>query len=795
MTSTNLTAITRLKKSYWLIPLATICLAILFAFNAQQPSSSAYHSEDVTNFSQKNALNHLKQITKAPHYLGSKEHKSVQDYLITQLELMGLDVEIFEHLGTNAKRHYLAANTKNIIAKISTGSTHASQNKAIALVSHYDSGLHSSKGASDAGSGVVTILEGVRAFLAQGETPLNDIIIILTDGEERGLLGAQAFVNYHPWAQDVEIILNFEARGSGGPSYMILETNQGNKQLVNAFADANVASPAANSLMYSIYKMLPNDTDLTIFREDGDIQGFNFAFIDDHFDYHTVQDSFERLDRESLNHQAEYLMALLGYFAKADLSKLRSEIDLVYFNFPIIGMVTYPFSFVSWMTLIASLLLLNVTYFGLKRQQVTITKLCMGFAPLLTSLVTAGIIGYFGWHGMLKLYPQYADIPHGFTYNGHWILAAFIALTVASTLLITQRFERYCSANNRYFAGVVCWLLINVFIANALPGAGFLILPVYFALAGLYICTFKDTAKLLSWPYSWLLILLAIPPAMLISPLIPAFVIGLGLKALVVGTLLTSLLVSLLTPLFFCNVRINSVNAIKNLSFAVAVLCFVVSAMQSTYSADRKKPNSINYIIDNDNQRAYWVSSNKTLDEFTQQFFTNPQTAGDWQQSLYPNARSSKVRFFEQASFKALKAANVNVTNDQIIGEQRTITMQIIPQRATNLLQLSTDDVLDIKRLDINGQAFLKHSKPAESTVSSGFFFSYTMAEPFEQLTIELTVAKENTLSIKVFETAFDLLESFDSIKPRSDLFMPEPFIINDATIIGQRIDLLKATF
>jgi predicted NAD-dependent protein-ADP-ribosyltransferase YbiA (DUF1768 family) len=66
--------------------------------------------------------------------------------------------------------------------------------------------------------------------------------------------------------------------------------------------------------------MLPNDTDLTAFRETADIPGFNFAFIDDHFDYHTVQDNFENFTPESLEHQATYLMPLLTHFSNADLS-------------------------------------------------------------------------------------------------------------------------------------------------------------------------------------------------------------------------------------------------------------------------------------------------------------------------------------------------------------------------------------------------------------------------------------------------------------------------------------------
>ena len=109
------------------------------------------------------------------------------------------------------KKWRAATNNKNILARIK-GSENG---KALLLLSHYDSNPHSSLGASDAGSGVVVILEGVRAFLAKKEIPKNDIIICISDAEELGLLGANAFVNHHPWAKEVGLVLNFEARGSG----------------------------------------------------------------------------------------------------------------------------------------------------------------------------------------------------------------------------------------------------------------------------------------------------------------------------------------------------------------------------------------------------------------------------------------------------------------------------------------------------------------------------------------------------------------------------------------------------
>jgi len=123
---------------------------------------------------------------------------------------------------------------------------------------------------------------------------------------------------------------------------MFMETNEGNEKLLKAFIDANVKFPLSNSLVYSLYKTLPNNSDLTVFREQANISSYMFSFIDDHFDYHTEQDSVARLDRSSINHQAHYILPMLSYLANKDLSTLQSNTDLVYFNFADLGVVHYP---------------------------------------------------------------------------------------------------------------------------------------------------------------------------------------------------------------------------------------------------------------------------------------------------------------------------------------------------------------------------------------------------------------------------------------------------------------------
>lgn len=308
------------------------------------------------------------------------------------------------------------------------------------LLSHYDSAPHSfSHGASDDASGVATILEGVRAFLNSKMKHQNDIIILFTDAEELGLNGAALFVTQHLWAKEVGLVLNFEARGTSGPSYMLMETNKGNAGLVKEFAKADASYPVSNSLMYSIYKMLPNDTDLTVFREQGNIQGFNFAFIDRHYNYHTQQDDIEHLDKNSLKHQGSYLMPLLYHFSNANLEDTATTEDYVYFTIPF-SFISYPFAWVMPMTLIAVGLLIVLVFVGKAKRILKLGLIMKGFFPFLGALIVTGLITYYGWKGLLLINPQYNDLLNGFTYNGHDYIVAFVLLSLSICFSFTKLF-------------------------------------------------------------------------------------------------------------------------------------------------------------------------------------------------------------------------------------------------------------------------------------------------------------------------------------------------------------------
>ena len=762
------------KKYYQTVSLLIIIGSIFYGFYSLTPSAKIEKTSSLTEFSADKALLQLKEITKKPHFTGSEEHEDVRNHLVSELEKLGLQVEIQQQMAVNQKWR-AATNTKNILARIKG----SGNGKALLLLSHYDSNPHSSLGASDAGSGVVVILEGVRAFLAKKEIPKNDIIICISDAEELGLLGANAFVNHHPWAKDVGLVLNFEARGSGGPSYMLLETNGGNKKLIEAFQQANTDYPVATSLMYSIYKMLPNDTDLTVFREGANIDGYNFAFIDDHFDYHTVQDSYERTDINSLNHQASYLMATLSYFANADLGNLKSETDYVYFNFPYIGLVFYPFSWVIPIFAVCAVLFFVMLFMGVLKKKLTVKGITRGFYPFMASMLTSAALAFFGWKLLLKIHPQYNDILQGFTYNGYYYIAAFVSFTLAICFWFYKSYFIKRTKQDLSVAPLFFWLAINGFVAFYLPGAGFFILPVLILFGIFFIAKFsisKVNMLLLFTVFS-------IPVLIIFAPLVKMLPVGLGLKMLVVSSVFTVLLFGFLVPVF------QQYKDHKKLSFVflfIGFMALISASVNSSYTVDRKKPNSVLYVFDSNKNEAYWASYNAETDDFTKQFLGENLTKGSYDGNTTASKYKTSIQFHTKAVVINMQKPLISIVSDTIIGTDRKLTLRIESPRNANKIELLTKTPIYFKSFMVNKEP-VRNDRNGKYVFSAekGTIMNFYRTSKDEILEIEFMVDKNQVMDIDVLEAKYDLFTNPQfKITPRTEMMMPMPFVLNDATVI-----------
>ncbi len=767
-----------MKRFNSLLSFLLILVVIYYSFSSLMPKEAAPSSIDKTLFSAERALVPLKEITKAPHYLGTKEHERVRNYLVSELKKLGLQPEVQEGFVLNTKWKSLDK-SKNIIAKIKgTGNT-----KALLVFSHYDSAPISSYGAGDAGSGVVTILEGIRAYLASGKKPKNDIIILFTDAEELGLDGARLFVNEHPWAKDVGIAINFEARGSGGPGNMIVETNQGNKNLIKGFIEANPDYPVASSLMYSIYKKLPNDTDSTVFREDGDIDGFFFAFIDDHYDYHTANDNFKNLDRNTLQHQGENLLPLLHYFADADLSQLKSNEDSVYINFPFVKMISYPFSWIKPMFFIALLIFLFLIFIGLKKGKLTAKGIIRGLIAFFSSLIINGLIGYFGWKLLQIVYPQYQEIQHGFTYNGHTYIAFFVALTLSLTFLFYRKFSKKITVTNLLVAPILFWLLLNGFITFSLQGASFFIIPVYFALLAFWVLI-KQEVNNTKRPNIYLMLLLSVSAIFIFAPLVKFLPVGLGLKMLVGSTIFTVLLFGLLLPVigFYKSKRAYAV-----LFFAIAFVLFVKAHRNSGFTPEHQKPNSLVYFEDADTGNSYWATYDKILDPWTKGYLGNsPEEASKYISLTSGSKYKRAYTYANKAPRKNIPIFQVEKNKDTVVNNLREVTFTLLPQRKVNLISLYSNTLLD--KLQFNGRAM-----PNDTTKNKKFttneLVRYFVTDG-DSLEVSYRISPNTPVNFTVVEYSFDLLNNpLFTIAKRPDYTMPKPFVITDAVIVKKTIE------
>ncbi len=754
-----------MRKSTSILSFLLILLAIYWVFHSMMPEYHENTKIAISSFSTDKALARVKAISKAPHAVGFPAHQTVQDYILWELSEMGLETSLQKGYSGGDWANFSKA--VNIMARIKGSSA----GKALVLLSHYDSSPHSSLGASDAGSGVATILEGIRAFLSENTIPANDIIILFTDAEELGLNGADLFVNEHPWANKVGLVLNFEARGSGGPSYMLIETNGGNANMIREFTRASPEYPVANSLVYSIYKMLPNDTDLTVFREDKDIEGFNFAFIDDHFDYHSQLDNYERLDRNSLAHQGSYLMPLLHYFGNSDLDSLKSTDDYVYFNLPFFKLLSYPFNWIWPMFGMALLLFLILTVQGFRKNVLLIREVGKGFLPLLMSLLLTGIMGYFSWPLLKSVYPQYKDILHGFTYNGHAYIAAFVFFSIGLCFWTYQKFQKV-STPNLLVPVILLWLVICALVNLYLPGAGFFIIPVYGLLASYLVFLNQET------PSPFLMVILALPALWIYTPFIKMFPVGLGLTMMVAASVLTTLVFVLLLPVFSYYQRKSRWAYVSMFCF---IACLTAAHFNSGFSVHNPKPTSLLYMLDSDTGSAKWVTYEQKVSDWAKVYLgATPEIPGLLGDKKISSKYGTGFSFLSDAPQKDIPAPVIEKIRDTLIAGDRFLTIRITPQRDVNRLEVYTNEIaiLDAK---ING---IPLSPLFLQTRNGGKLVTHYISDnEFTELALKLP--PDLALELTLYEASNDLLRNpLFSIPKRPEDAIPMPFVLNDAILL-----------
>ena len=324
-----------------LVGLALLAIAIWFlgATYTGQPVPKGLDAP-TTDFSAARADATLGRLLgpEVPHPISSAANAAVRDRIRAEFASLGVKTQVYRAFGCRQPASYgvfTCGTTEDIIANVAPG-----EGRAIILMAHYDS-VPAGPGASDDQSGVATVLETVRALKARGMKTMHPIIALITDGEEGGLLGAASFLDNPAFAARVGAAVNVEARGNQGPS-LLFQTSAGDGPLIDLYA-RNVPEYTTGSLMSLIYRLLPNDTDLTLFIRRGFIS-FNFAFVGNVAGYHTPLDLRKNLSLSTLQQHGDNLLGVASGLTRTDFAALKGN-DAIYLS--VLGIVL-PRMPVAW---------------------------------------------------------------------------------------------------------------------------------------------------------------------------------------------------------------------------------------------------------------------------------------------------------------------------------------------------------------------------------------------------------------------------------------------------------------
>lgn len=427
-----------------LLPLAVVLAIALWRTRGPEPKGA---DAPAGEFSSARAMSLLRAIwaEEVPHPVGTPENARVRDRIAARFRELGYDVRIETRFACNAGA--LCATTQNILAS----RPGQPAGDPLLMLAHYDS-VPGGPGVSDDGMGVAALLEIARAV--QNERLKNPVTFLITDAEETGLLGAEAYL---AGGGKASMVINVENRGTYGLSNMF-ETSRGNRWIIAHLSDA-LDLPTASSLFYTIYDLLPNDTDLTIFKRAG-VPSINFAAIQGVQWYHTPFDDLAHASPRTLQHHGDNLLGALRVFANADLTQ-RTDDNATYFD--VLG-----FTLLHWperVTLILGILSLIVLVVMARREPAKF--IALGIAATFLAVLIAVLIGMgVGIIALLR------------ARGVNWVarpLATVAAMWVAGYAATLFAFAwKRDNARAKLVGVLIAWHAIGIGLALALPGAAFL---------------------------------------------------------------------------------------------------------------------------------------------------------------------------------------------------------------------------------------------------------------------------------------------------------------------------------
>lgn len=535
-----------------------------------------------------------------PHPMGSAANAQVGARVLTELERLGYEPTVQEALVMPFPGRF--ATVRNVLARLPGRGS----GRAVVLACHYDS-VAAGPGASDDGAGVAAVLEIAR-ILRAGPPLLHDVIFLIDDGEEMGLLGARAFCEQHPWADDVLAVINLEARGTSGAS-ILFETSDGNAWLAEAFA-SSVPYPIGSSLAYRVYERMPNDTDLTVFKRHG-MHGVNFAYIGEPVNYHTPGDNLENTSRRSLQHHGDNALAMVRALGEVDPDDVGLG-NAVYFDLLGFRAVHWPAGWTSGLGVVGLGLVLAAVARLFRRGRIGAGGLVLG---LLVPVLGLALAGYLGWH-IQRILGAAGGLETPWPATAWPVWTALAAAALCGCTLLAFLVQRWAGTWGLWAGVWTWWALGAAALAFAFPDVAYpVVLPAIAAGLGALLAL-AGGERLSAHPGFLAALMPALVAAVLLLPLFYGVYLAAGLSGPVelhehfalqpTASIPAALLAGLLTPFLAPGLgRARLLPLIA--SFAVAGSATGLASQLDVYTEESPARVSLVYHLDQDAQQARWL--------------------------------------------------------------------------------------------------------------------------------------------------------------------------------------------
>ncbi|MFG1607504.1 M20/M25/M40 family metallo-hydrolase [Actinoplanes sp. NPDC049265] len=735
--------------------LVLAAVGVLAAWSIRPPAARGT-SAPASEFSAGRAFQHVQAMSTTAHPAGSAANDKVRDYLVRTLRGDGLEPEIQDTVTeqggqlSGSAGGIGMARVRNVIATI-PGSESSGR---VFLVAHYDS-AQAGPGASDDLAGVSAILETVRALTSSGRTLRNDVVVVLTDAEEACLCGAEAFVKQHPLARDGGVALNLEARGTGGPA-ITFETSADDEKLIGVFAKA--PHPVGTSFAVEVYRLLPNDTDFTPFRESG-FRGLNTAYIDGAANYHAPTDTASRMDRDSLEHHGENALALVRAFGDEDLTDLEARSDATYFPVPG-GLARYPGWLVWPIAVLALLAVLRLGASARKRGLTTRGKLWGGFLLGLLPLLVTPVLAQSLWQVVTIIRPAYTDLPID-PYRPLWFRAGVVAV-VALVVFAWYALLRRRMTPAALTVGGLGWLaVLGVVLAYFAPGGSYLFaLPALAgALMSLLAIAFRG-----GWGALLPVLIGAAVAVIVLAPAVILFFPALGLVLTAAAALLGAALALALLPLADLLHPASDGRARRlallpsSLALLAIVGCGAAGLHTDKFDTGHPEPTHLMYALDTDTGSALWLSDESKPRPWTAQFVAGSKHAVTDTLPLF----GAEKLLTGPAEAAELPAPQLTVVSDTREGSSRVLRLRLRSQRQVRLTALHVAASTDVTAASVNGRGIPTDGK-AGGAWGFGFVFN---APPPEGLDVVLRLATPGQVRLRAVDGS-DGLSGLPGFRPR----------------------------